>query len=442
MPRPLEDARPHKVRGFWWLVRRVPREFVAFDERRMVRLSTGVRIADDPRGVTAAKVVRRLDAELVQYWKDKRRGRNRDAEIRYEQACQRARSLSLTYMPAPELVSSLPFADILGRFEILARRRTADSAPEVAAVLGGVPAPRLMVADMLDEYEQIVRAALTKKSERQRKKWRASKELALGVFVEVVGNRSLASLTRTDVMKFRSHWQDRVVEGSIEIGTANKYIGHVSSMYRAIVESRQLDLPAIFDRARISGGKDGQRLAYAPAFVQERFLADGVFADINSEARRIIYLLIETGLRLSEAINLSRATIRLDAPIPHVCVLPDGRDLKTDQSEREIPLVGVALMAMREHTDGFPRYRDKADSLSALVNKALEARALRPQVGHSLYSLRHTFEDRLTAVNAPDKIIACLMGHKWSRPRYGVGPSLELKREWLDRIAFRPPLIV
>ena len=94
---------------------------------------------------------------------------------------------------------------------------------------------------------------------------------------------------------------------------------------------------------------------------------------------------------------------------------------------------------MREQPDGFPRYRDKADVLSALVNKALTARGLRPEKGQSLYSLRHTFEDRLTAVDAPDKIIACLMGHKWSRPRYGVGPSLEHKRDWLERIAFRSP---
>jgi hypothetical protein len=115
--------------------------------------------------------------------------------------------------------------------------------------------------------------------------------------------------------------------------------------------------------------------------------------------------------------------------------MPEGRDLKTDQSAREIPLVGVALRAMQEQPDGFPRYRDKADVLSALVNKALKARELRPERGQSLYSLRHTFEDRLTAVDAPDKIIACLMGHKWSRPRYGVGPSLEHKRDWLERIA-------
>jgi integrase len=299
-----------------------------------------------------------------------------------------------------------------------------------------------MIDAMVDEFEQIVRASLASKSDGQKKKWRRPKETALEVFVDVVGNRCISSLTRADALKLRSHWQDRVVAGEVEIGTANKCIGHISTMFRAINESKQLNLPAIFERVRIGGGKDGQRLAFAPAFVQHRILADQVFDNLNPDARRVIYLLVETGLRLSEAINLSRATIRLEAPIPHICVVPEGREIKTDQSKREIPLVGVALMAMREQPEGFPRYRDRADVVSALVNKALDVRDLRPEAGQSLYSLRHTFEDRLTAVDAPDKIIACLMGHKWSRPRYGVGPSLEHKREWLERIAFRPPSAV
>ncbi|TGR94472.1 hypothetical protein EN831_34355, partial [Mesorhizobium sp. M1C.F.Ca.ET.188.01.1.1] len=70
-------------------------------------------------------------------------------------------------------------------------------------------------------------------------------------------------------------------------------------------------------------------------------------------------------------------------------------------SARDIPLVGGAPAAIKLHPDGFPRYRDKAASLSALVNKVLASKELLPTSEHSLYSLRHTFEDRLTAVEAP-----------------------------------------
>ena len=276
MARPIETARPHKVKGFWFLVRRVPGEFSAYDRRNPVRISTGIRIVDDPRGIRATEVVTKLHAELLQYWKDKRRGRDRDAEARYQKACNRARSLGLTYVPAAEAAPSLPIEDILRRFETLAMWGTKDSAAEVTAVLGGEAAPAIMIDAMVDEFEQIVRASLISKSERQKKKWRKPRETALEVFLDLVGSRPITTLTRADALKLRSHWQDRVVAGETEIGTANKCIGHIVTMFRAINESKQLNLPAIFDRIRIGGGRDGQRLAFAPAFVQERILADGI----------------------------------------------------------------------------------------------------------------------------------------------------------------------
>jgi integrase len=438
-----ESIRPLKRKGFWYLIRRVPRDYAAHDPREFAVVSTGIRIMDDPRGHKAHQAVKRLDAELMQYWEDKRAGRDPDAEARYERARQTACRLGFSYAPAQEAAPGLPVEEILRRIETLEARGTVESAPEVAAVLGGEKAPVFMIGSMVDEFELIVAASLVKKSERQKKKWRVPKDTALAKFMDVIGgDRPINALTRTDALAFRSFWQERIVSGEVEIDTANKSIGRISSMFRAINENKQFGLPAIFENLRIGGGKDKQRVAFAPEFVQLKILADGMFADLNPEARRVIYLVSETGLRLSEACNLSRTTIRLNAPVPHVQIRPEGREIKTDQSQRDIPLVGAALMAMREQPDGFPRYRDKADSLSALVNQALEARGLRPETGQTLYSLRHTFEDRLTAVEAPEKVVAALMGHKWHRPRYGLGPSLEQKREWLNRIAFRPPVSV
>ncbi|MCX5495752.1 hypothetical protein OSH11_13645 [Kaistia dalseonensis] len=49
-------------------------------------------------------------------------------------------------------------------------------------------------------------------------------------------------------------------------------------------------------------------------------------------------------------------------------------------------------------------------------------------------SIRHSFQDRLTAADMPDRLQADLMGHKFNRPRYGEGPTLEHKLEWLKRV--------
>jgi len=52
-------ARLHKPKGFWFLIRRVPTAFKSFDHRNPVRISTGIWITDDPRGVGAGVVVAR-----------------------------------------------------------------------------------------------------------------------------------------------------------------------------------------------------------------------------------------------------------------------------------------------------------------------------------------------------------------------------------------------
>jgi integrase len=137
-------------------------------------------------------------------------------------------------------------------------------------------------------------------------------------------------------------------------------------------------------------------------------------------------------------VNLTAKRIKLNHPVPHVVIEAEGRVLKSEPSERKIPLVGVSLAALRLQPHGFPRYYDKSASLSGLVNKSLAARGLRPTEDHSLYSLRHSFEDRLTGLKVlPDKIQAYLMGHSYSRPKYGSEPPLDHLQEWLQRIAFR-----
>jgi integrase len=147
-------------------------------------------------------------------------------------------------------------------------------------------------------------------------------------------------------------------------------------------------------------------------FIQNRLLATDALTDLNEDARLVLYILADTGLRPSEVVNLQENAIVLDTSIPYVRILPDGRCLKTADSQREIPLVGGALGALRKRPSGFPRYRDKASNLSATLNKYLLANGLRPTKDHTVYSLRHSFKDRLIAVEAPDSLIDSLMGHK------------------------------
>ena len=160
--------------------------------------------------------------------------------------------------------------------------------------------------------------------------------------------------------------------------------------------------------------------------------------------RWLIALLSDTGMRLSEAYDLTIDDIALKEANPHVSVRPrEWRRLKTASSERIIPLVGNGLWAATRAFDCsttqflFPKYCDyagiKANSASGALNKWLRGRLPKGCVVHSF---RHSFRDRLRAIECPSEIIDELGG--WSTAgvgtSYGKGFNLEVKTKYMKQI--------
>jgi integrase len=299
----------------------------------------------------------------------------------------------------------------------------------------------LMASGMLEEYRRINAASLARKSPQQLWKWCVARQSNLDTFLQAIGGDCpFHALEIKHTHRFHGHWQNRVLNGEVRINSANRMMRDVAGLYSAIHAFHLLQTKNPFSGLQIRGGREGKRLAYPASFVQQNLLADGTFDTLNPEARRIIYLIAETGLRPSEACALDASTIRLNAPIPFVGVTDTSRETKTPGSVRNIPLVGVALLAMQLQPNGFPRYRNKADVASATINKALSEKNLRPGgKRQTLYSLRHTLIDRLRSAEAPKDIQEDILGHVH---QYGEGTSLEHRYAWLQRIAFKPPTIV
>ncbi|MBO6816497.1 MAG: tyrosine-type recombinase/integrase [Rhizobiaceae bacterium] len=163
--------------------------------------------------------------------------------------------------------------------------------------------------------------------------------------------------------------------------------------------------------------------------------------EIDDEARWLIALISDTGMRLSEAAGLTSSDIKLQAKHPHILLKPHPwRRLKTSGSERVVPLVGVALWAADRATGGtksrflFPKYCNndgcKANTASAALNKWLTPRVPKGCVVHSF---RHSMRDRLRAVECPPDIIDRIGG--WSvqgvGETYGAGYPLSILSKWL-----------
>jgi hypothetical protein len=164
-------ARPHKRYGHWYLVRRVPRQSSAYDARNPVMLSTGIRIADDPRAVVAGTAVQKLDQGLERYWRERSAGRDVDAVARYEHTLEAARKIGVSYVPAGALATS-PIEHIVQRFELLQDSNAIEKPVEVSAVLGGGDVPPLMLSQIMDEFQRISEASLAGESQPQKKRWR------------------------------------------------------------------------------------------------------------------------------------------------------------------------------------------------------------------------------------------------------------------------------
>lgn len=424
--------------GTWHFVRRVPTEFARFDARGIVRHSTKVRIRDDRNGRRASRIADKMNGELEAFWRASVEGPAREELARYDATRQFARTLGLEYVENEQLIQ-LPIERILERLERLMGNGLAAQPVARAAVLGTEKRPVILLSKLFDEFEQLVADEIKDFSPSQVRVWRNGRMRAVAQFVECVGDKPLTDVTQDDGLDYVEWWRGRIIKGDGLPKTANKDIGQLSRMLKDVSVRRRLNLPDIFKGLRLRGETEKSRVPFDTTFIQDRLLAGGALDGLNAEARHVLYVVADTGLRPSEVVNLTENAIFLDAPIPYVKILPEGRRLKTEDSAREIPLVGVALAAIQMHPKGFPRYRDKSSSLSATLNKYLSENGLRPTKDHSVYSLRHSFKDRLIGAEAPDSLIDSLMGHRTYKPKYGKGPALELKLKFLSAIAFRPP---
>jgi len=167
-------------------------------------------------------------------------------------------------------------------------------------------------------------------------------------------------------------------------------------------------------------------------------LADGALATLNEDARLILYTLIETGCRPSEIANLRPEHIVLDHDVPHLQIRPTAeRKLKSNSSNRDIPLLGVSFEAMKLRPNGFDAYYDKSSTLSATLMKYFKTNGLLETPDHRIYSIRHAFEKRMLEADIDYGLRCVLMGHHNTRPSYGDGGSLKYRQEQMAKFILK-----
>lgn len=216
--------------------------------------------------------------------------------------------------------------------------------------------------------------------------------------------------------------------------SANKDLIHLSNIFKTVNKMKRLGLDLPLSDLSFKEGESRQRPPFSTDWIRNNLLANKALDGLNTDARCIVLGMINTGYRPSEGANLLPEQIRLEGEVPHISIEPIDRQLKSAYARRIIPLAGVSLDAFRQCPNGFPRYRDNP-SLSDTVNKFLRKNGLMETEQHSLYSLRHAFEDRMLAAGVDDRIRRDLFGHRLNRERYGKGATLKHLHKVVQSIA-------
>jgi len=427
-----------KRRGDRWNYhRRVPAVYQSVDPRGTIR------VALDTASIEIARARRDALAKADELlWHSLRAGKP-TALNSYETARQRAMSRGFVYIPAEELAVESTLDEILDRLKKLdVKSHTATS--DADAVLGLVKPTSVSITEAFKIYcDKICVADLKGKSATQLRNWAKVKRRAVNNFVALCGDLPMDEITRTHAKQIFDWWSGRVnpTDGTkpLHANSANKDFTNLRILFERFWDyqgDETRENP--FRNLRFKNVVYKDIPAFGNEWLQDKILAAGALDGLNLEARCIVYALVETGCRPSEIANLKPEHIVLDHEIPHLKIRPQAnRELKSKSAKRDIPLLGVSLEAMKQCPNGFPRYREKTDSLSAALGKHFRTRNLFPTADHRIYSFRHSFEKRMLEAGLDYGLRCKLIGHYNNRPEYGDGGSLSFRRDEMAKITLK-----
>ena len=257
--------------------------------------------------------------------------------------------------------------------------------------------------------------------------------------IELLGDLPIDEYSSKDASKFR----DNLLDKGLLISSVKRVFSSIRSIINLSITEEGINCINAFSKTYMPDKENLETRKPIPT--KDIKHIQSLCIKNDDDLRWLIALLSDSGMRLGEGVGLLKSDINLDCEIPHINLIPHPwRRLKTKGSKRYIPLVGTSLWACKrtlEHNNdsifAFPRYtsEDKcnANSASAALNKWMKEKLSDSYVIHGF---RHSFRDRLRAVECPSEIIDQLGGWRLKSvgEGYGKGYELSVLSKWLLKI--------
>jgi integrase/recombinase XerD len=142
--------------------------------------------------------------------------------------------------------------------------------------------------------------------------------------------------------------------------------------------------------------------------LEEQTLLKEIEAEGNLRNIAIVYLLLHTGIRLSELCQMNRTDVKIEEDREFILIKDSNGEI-----DREVPLSKVASERLRSYIDSLE------GEMNALFVSSVNQRITPRSVQYMLkkynvhpHKLRHTFCQKLINNNVDIQIVSKLAGHK------------------------------
>ena len=304
-----------------------------------------------------------------------------------------------------------------------------------------VPAAHLLVADgnasSLPTIEESLEVYFAVKGVGRPKLFFTTAQRYIGYLIECLGNRSIDQYTSKDATVLRE-W---LINKALSNSSLQRVFSGIKAVINFVTLEQGLECQNAFAKVYLPSNTGAKKRHAINPSNMTKIKAECL--SLDDDIRWLVAIIFDSGMRLSEAAGLMVDDLKLEDVIPYIDLKPHPhRRLKTASSERN----GLSLWAakrLKQHSTGlycFPRYtnseRCNSNSASAAINKWIKT------VGGSndvIHGLRHSFRDRLRAVEAPTDMIDQLGG--WALKSvgqgYGDGYELELLVKYINQITYQ-----
>lgn len=368
----------------------------------------------------------------------------------FSAAVRIAQGLGMSYKSAKDLAAG-KVEDIVARVQA-AREASPDATNPglVAAVLGGVEQAGLRLSALAEHIEKISVDENRFKNHTQMRRWRNGNKRTLAQAIEAIGaDIPVRDFTKEHAMKHLLWLENKVKKGEIAAETVKKELTYAAGCFKRYYRAAGVvGAPKPYATLAVAKGiaklshrsRDDKRKKELPLeWIRDELLAPGALDGLNAEARDIILICVETGCRQSEIYNTPLKDIHVSHEYPYFLLQPvlGTREVKNTASERIVPLVGIALSAMKRVVarGGFKTYAGK-DGFSAAANKYLKERNILKD-GYTIGGLRHSWEGRMRRIGIAIDERGIMMGHSVSlirdREEYGDF-TLKERHEFARRV--------